>query len=71
MPQSPAAEPRSAAQEIEPEEARPPVGEEMARKWYYARAGERYGPVPVAELRKMLEGEELGPQDFVWTRIFL
>ena len=43
-------------------------GEELARKWYYARQGERYGPVPQAELERLLAGGEVAADDYVWTR---
>ena len=45
-----------------------PAGEEIARKWYYARKGERYGPVPQSELGRLLAGGEIKPSDYVWTR---
>ncbi len=43
-------------------------GEELARKWYYARQGERYGPVPQAELERLLAGGEVTAEDYVWTK---
>ena len=46
----------------------PPSGEEVARKWYYARDGERYGPLAAGELTKLLESGRVGAADFVWTR---
>jgi len=46
----------------------PPSGEEVARKWYYARDGERYGPLAAGELRKLLESGRVGAADFVWTK---
>ena len=45
-----------------------PAGEEIARKWYYAKKGERYGPVPQSELGRLLAGGEIKPSDYVWTR---
>lgn len=43
-------------------------GEEIAQKWYYARDGQRYGPVPTGRLRKMLRGADLSGEDLVWCR---
>jgi len=43
-------------------------GEELARKWYYAREGERYGPVPIGELRRLVERGEIQRTDYVWSR---
>ena len=40
----------------------------MARKWYYARGGERYGPVPAAEIKKLIEDGKVRPDDFVWAK---
>jgi uncharacterized RDD family membrane protein YckC len=36
-------------------------------EWYYARNKERYGPVPEREVRALLDGGQLGPNDLVWT----
>jgi hypothetical protein len=38
------------------------------RKWYYARDGERFGPVPQSELQRLLEAGEVSPDEFVWGR---
>jgi len=47
---------------------RPPSSDELARKWYYAKQGERYGPVPQSRLARLLRDGELGPEDYVWTK---
>jgi hypothetical protein len=47
----------------------PPLSpEEVARKWYYARDGERYGPVALGMLKKLVAGGKLGPHDLAWTK---
>jgi len=43
------------------------TAEDLARKWYYAKEGQRYGPVPAGELKKLLESGQLSPGDHVWT----
>lgn len=43
-------------------------GEELVQKWYYARDGQRYGPVPTGRLRKMLQEGHLSEDDLVWCR---
>lgn len=43
-------------------------GEELAQKWYYAKSGQRYGPLPAARLRKMVQQGDLSPDDLVWCR---
>lgn len=39
----------------------------MADGWYYARKGERFGPVPWAKVRALAEQGWLMPDDLVWT----
>jgi len=39
----------------------------MADDWYYARKGERFGPVPWAKVRALAEQGWLMPGDLVWT----
>ncbi len=43
------------------------VGPQMGEAaWYYAVAGQQFGPVSAAELRSLLMSGELGPDDRVW-----
>ena len=35
--------------------------------WYYARGGERRGPMPWDELRAAARAGAFGPDDLVWT----
>ncbi len=39
----------------------------MADEWYYARKGERFGPVPFAKVRTLAEQGWLMPGDLVWN----
>ena len=39
----------------------------MADDWYYARKGERFGPVPWAKVRSLAEQGWLMPGDLIWT----
>jgi len=39
----------------------------MADEWFYARKGERFGPVPWAKVRALAEQGWLMPGDLVWT----
>ena len=43
-------------------------GEDIVQKWYYARDGQRYGPVPTGRLQKMLRDGDLSEEDLVWCR---
>lgn len=37
-------------------------------EWYYAKAGQQMGPVPLSKLKELLESGEIDPQkDLVWT----
>jgi len=47
---------------------RPPSSDELARKWYYAREGQRYGPVPLSRLTALLQGGKVALTDYVWTK---
>jgi hypothetical protein len=38
----------------------------MAEKWYFARAGESFGPFSAAQLKELAATEQLRPQDTVW-----
>lgn len=38
----------------------------MASQYYYARNGQRHGPVTSAELRGLAAAGQLGPEDLVW-----
>jgi hypothetical protein len=42
--------------------------EDLARKWYYAHDGERYGPVPLARLKKLVEEGVLSGGSLIWSR---
>jgi hypothetical protein len=42
--------------------------EDLARKWYYAHDGERYGPVPLARLKKLVEEGVLSAGSLIWSR---
>ncbi|GAB6164611.1 hypothetical protein JCM19992_06110 [Thermostilla marina] len=35
-------------------------------EWYYAKDNERFGPVTSAELKRLAEAAQLGPDDLVW-----
>ena len=50
------------------ERAQEPTDESLVRKWYYARDGERFGPVPQSELQRLLEAGDVSPDEFVWTQ---
>lgn len=39
----------------------------MAEEWYYARRGERFGPLPFAKLKALAEQGWLVPADLVWN----
>lgn len=43
-------------------------GEEIVQKWYYARDGQRYGPVPTGRVKKMLRDGGLSEEDLIWRR---
>jgi len=43
-------------------------GEDLARKWYYAKDGERYGPVPQSEIAQLVQANGLTSEDFVWCQ---
>ena len=47
----------------DPDEKRP-----AETSWYYLREDERYGPVPVSQLRRLLQSGELGPDTLVWRQ---
>ena len=36
-------------------------------KWYYSWKGEKLGPVPLAEMQRLIEDGALEPSDLVWT----
>lgn len=42
--------------------------EDISRKWYYARGGQKYGPLPAARILEMLGSGELTGETLVWTR---
>lgn len=42
--------------------------EDTARKWYYAKSGERFGPVAVGDLRQLARDSLLTKEDFVWVQ---
>jgi len=35
--------------------------------WYYTKGSNRFGPIEEAELRKRLQGGEIGPEDWLWS----
>lgn len=39
----------------------------MAQRWYYARGGQKIGPVTSQELRYLAASGSLQPADLVWT----
>lgn len=39
----------------------------MGREWYYAKGGEKYGPVSAAEIRELAATGRLLPDDLIWT----
>jgi hypothetical protein len=47
----------------------------MAQEWYAARHGQdgnkRYGPVPLSELRDMIDSGRVRPDDLVWCEMFI
>ena len=43
-------------------------GEDLARKWYYAKDGQRFGPVPQSEIKRLVDGGELTKEDYAWTQ---
>lgn len=42
----------------------------MERNWYYAADGVRHGPLTVGELRALVEGGAVRPEDLVWQPEF-
>ena len=42
--------------------------EDISRKWYYARGGEKYGPLPGARILSMVRSGELPSDTLVWSR---
>ena len=36
-------------------------------EWYYARNGQRFGPIPDSELQSAIHRGDLQPDDLVWT----
>lgn len=36
-------------------------------KWYYAKDGERFGPVDFAKLQELIQNAELKPEDLIWN----
>ena len=38
----------------------------MANEWFYSHDGERHGPVPVEQIKEMVAGGQLRPDDLVW-----
>lgn len=42
--------------------------EDISRKWYYARGGEKYGPLPGARILSMARSGELSSDTLVWSR---
>lgn len=42
----------------------------MADNWYYVQKGNRHGPVTVDVIEKMISGQDLKPDDFVWKKGF-
>lgn len=36
-------------------------------QWYLARGGEQSGPVTMAELKRLADRGELGPEDLIWS----
>jgi hypothetical protein len=46
-----------------------PRGQHPSEKgWYYLLDDETHGPVPVAQLRRLLQSGELGPDTLVWCQ---
>ncbi len=39
----------------------------MAHEWYYARAGQRFGPLPDTELRRLAAAGQVYATDLVWS----
>jgi len=35
--------------------------------WYYTKGSNRFGPIDETDLRKRLEGGEIGPEDWLWS----
>ena len=50
-----------------PGEAEPESQEEEAQ-WYYAKDGDRKGPVPLSEMLGLFQEDELSPSDYVWRQ---
>ena len=42
--------------------------EDISRKWYYGRGGQKYGPLPPARILEMVQSGELTGDTLVWTR---
>jgi len=42
--------------------------EDVSRKWYYARGGEKFGPLPGARILSMARSGELTSDTLVWSR---
>ncbi len=42
----------------------------MSESWYYVLKGQRLGPVDASAMAKMIQGNELGPDDYVWKKGF-
>jgi tetratricopeptide (TPR) repeat protein len=42
--------------------------EKMDSEWYYSKEGERFGPLTLTELKKLVENNELSPTDLVWEK---
>ena len=42
--------------------------EQISRKWYYARGGEKYGPLPGARILSMVRTGKLTSDTLVWSR---
>ncbi len=41
-------------------------GDTMSEQWYYARDGQRHGPVPEEELRQLAAAGKVRPADLIW-----
>jgi Leucine-rich repeat (LRR) protein len=39
----------------------------MAKDWFYAKDGERLGPISESKLRSLISEREIGPNNLVWT----
>jgi tetratricopeptide (TPR) repeat protein len=40
----------------------------MDSEWYYSKGKERFGPLALTELKKLVENNELSPTDLVWEK---